>query len=277
MPPETVSLPTWLEQVRQVEVVQPLLDDQRTTGRDPLNIDKATARHLLKYGQADFNQPQGHLTPGDLALLYAYWNQKRHLEELFTAFHQLFGDSALIRPIVLDLGCGPFTGGLALLAALGDDANIDYVGVDRALSMRQLGEQIATSEKMPGSVTSYFVPDISEFDWPYHRSWREVVVIISYLFASSTIDVSLLAEQLFSLLDDFGQGGVTVLYTNATSVEANLKLAPFQEKLESAGFETHVPATNGEVRVERWRGTTTHALKYAVFRRPPRMIHALTI
>ena len=64
-------------------------------------------------------------------LLYSYWNQKRHLEELSAAFGQLFDRSRPKNMIVIDLGCGPFTGGT------GDCG--DNLGQTRELGLHRRG------------------------------------------------------------------------------------------------------------------------------------------
>ena len=73
-------------------------------------MDMGGAFEAIGGGQADFDAPCGDLTPDDLALLYAYLNQKGHLEELVAAFGQLLTRSKPPNPIVVDIGCGPFTG-----------------------------------------------------------------------------------------------------------------------------------------------------------------------
>ena len=58
--------------------------------------------------------------------------RRGHLEELTAAFRMLFGKSPVNEPIVVDLGCGPCTGGLAIAGALGEQPSFDYIGVDRS-------------------------------------------------------------------------------------------------------------------------------------------------
>ncbi len=94
-------------------------------------------------GQADFDSPCGGLSSDDLALLYAYWIQLGHVEELVEAFGQHLSGCNIDRPVVIDLGCGPFTGGLAVASALEPPNGFTYIGMDRASAMRRLGERLA--------------------------------------------------------------------------------------------------------------------------------------
>ncbi len=230
-----------------------------------LGMQAAEVREAIGGGQADFDAPQGALTPDDLALLYAYFNQLGHVEELVEAFGQFFEHSSPPNPIVLDVGCGPFTGGLALAATL-KDPRFDYVGVDPAESMRRLGERLACSDLVPGEINRHWAASLDVVDWPYPRSWREVIVIVSYLFASPTLDGTELFRGLVTLLGRFGRGAVTLLYTNSVRREANLAYPPFRDLLLGAGFR---PVADGEGKIvtERYSGQRLRRLRYAMFRR----------
>ena len=157
------------------------------------------------WGQADFDEPVGALSAEDRALLYAYWNQRRHLEELTEAFRQLFGTNRPAEPlIVVDLGCAPFTGGLALAGQLGHQEWFDYIGVDRSRTMRELGEQLAVAaESAPGTprIGRHWAADISSVDWRQPPGWRPVIVIVSFLLASPTLQVETLMAELEHLLE----------------------------------------------------------------------------
>lgn len=230
-----------------------------------LGLQAQEVREAIGGGQADFDAPQGMLTPDDLALLYAYFNQLGHLEELVEAFGQFFEHSSPPNPIVLDIGCGPFTGGLALAATL-KDSRFDYIGLDHADSMRRLGERLACSDLVPGDINRYWVASLEAVDWPHPRSWREVIVVVSYVFASPTLDGAAMFRELVRLLDRFGQGGVTLLYTNSLSREANLAFPAFRDMLLEADFRA-VADSEGKIVTERYHGQRLRRLRYAMFRR----------
>src|SRR5690349_262369 len=112
-----MDLPAWLETLHRTEIAGVLSADPRTNAVGFLGVPRQRIlTEAIEWGQADFDSPWEHLSPDDLVLLYAYFNQKGHIEELMHAFAMLFDDSDIARPVVIDVGCGPFTGGLALAA-----------------------------------------------------------------------------------------------------------------------------------------------------------------
>ena len=266
---DAVELPDWLEELRRIHVTDRVLNDPRSRGRTLFGMDMAQAFEAIGAGQADFDAACGDLSPDDLALLYAYVNQKGHLEELIAAFCQLLAGSKPPNPIVVDIGCGPFTGGLALATTLGQDPCFDYIGIDRADSMRRLGARLACSDLLPGRVTSHWAADVDSVEWRQPPGWREVIVIVSYLFASPTLDTGAMFADLDRLLRRLGHGAVTLLYTNSTREETNRQYPGFRQMLEEADFRVHAE-DQGEVAVERWNGPQRRSLFYALFRRPRR-------
>src|SRR5262245_26393959 len=82
-----VALPSWLHDLRRGEVVSVAQCDPRTVS-EPLGVAKDDISRVLGGGQADFESSWDGLSPDDLALLYAYWNQLGHVEELVEAFGQ---------------------------------------------------------------------------------------------------------------------------------------------------------------------------------------------
>ena len=266
---DAVELPDWLEDLRRVHVTDRVRDDPRSQGHTLFGMDMAEAFEAIGAGQADFDAPHGDLSPDDLALLYAYLNQKGHLEELVAAFGQLLAGPKPPSPIVVDIGCGPFTGGLALAATLGQNPLFDYIGVDRAASMRRLGAHLSDSNFVPGRVTAQWAADTGSVDWRRPPGFRDVIVIVSYLFASPTLDAEALFGDLDRLLGRLGNGAVTLLYTNSAREETNRQYPGFRRRLEEAGFRVHAE-DRGEIVVERWNGPRERNLSYALFRRPPR-------
>ena len=176
---DTVELPDWLDSLRRIEITDRIRNDPRSWGGTLFGMDMTGAFEAIGGGQGDFDAPCGDLSPDDLALLYAYLNQKGHLEELVEAFGQLLAGSKPPNPIVVDIGCGPFTGGLALAETIGQDPYFDYIGIDSAACMRRLGARLACSNLVPGRVTSHWAPDIGSVNWQHPPGWREVIVVVS--------------------------------------------------------------------------------------------------
>ena len=265
-------LPDWLQELRLSEITDRVKNDPRSTGETVFGIDSNTAMHKAAgWGQADFDEPWGELSPGDRVLLYAYFFQRGHLEELLTAFKQLFGvPERPQNPIVVDVGCGPFTGGLAIANQFPHDAQMDYIGVDRSSSMRRLGEQLAVVAakvcELP-RIRRHWAADVPSVSWSEATRWRPVIVIVSYLLESRSLDVAALIPDLDRLLKKLGRGSATVLYTNSIRAEANRNFPKFRTMLRERGFDPHTEDT-GEIEVERRQGTRTRRFRYALFYRP---------
>ena len=154
---------------------------------------------------------------------------------------------------------------------MGKDPCFDYIGVDRADSMRRLAARVACSDLVPGRVTTHWAPDIESVKWREPPRFREVIVIVSYLFASPTLDAEAMFGDLERLLCRLGRGAVTLLYTNSMRQEANSQYQGFRERLEEAGFRVHVE-DQGKIVIERWNRREERELYYALFRRPSQRI-----
>ena len=260
-------LPDWLQELRRSEITDRVKNDLRSTGETVFGIDSNTAmREAAGWGQADFDEPWGELSPDDRVLLYAHFFQRGHIEELLTAFKQLRPQN----PIVVDVGCGPFTGGLAIANQFPHDAQMDYIGVDRSSAMRRLGERLAAAAEMVRElprIRRHWAADVPSVSWNEAPRWRPVIVIVSYLLASRTLDVAALVPDLDRLLAKLGRGSVTVLYTNSTRDEANRNFPTFRTMLHERGFNLPTEDT-GEIEVERGQDARTRRLRYALFHRP---------
>lgn len=141
-----VEVPSWLRSVRRSEIVEPVRHDPRSIQDTVLGCTMDEVAEATGRGQVDFDQPWRDLSSADRVLLYAYAFQPGHLKELIAAFRQLLEHSRHPeRPIIVDLGCGPFTGGLAVASVLGPQSPFDYIGVDQSHAMIELGQQLASA------------------------------------------------------------------------------------------------------------------------------------
>lgn len=260
-----VELPRWLQELRKVEVVDRVRADPRSRHGTFFGLKQAEAMACIDWGKAQFDEPWGDMSPTERALLYAYFNQKGHLEELTAAFRMVFANQMPHAPIVIDLGCGPATGGLALAGVL-DPPDFDYIGVDQSVAMRDLGEQLAAASRLV-TMRRRWASDIESVDWDRAPGWRPVLVIVSYLLASPTLKPAALVGHLDALLAKLGNGRVTMLYTNSPRPNANRNFPAFEEAMRQAGFNMPADGT-GEITIDRWAGERRRQLRYAVFHRP---------
>lgn len=275
----SIELPDWLIRLRRSEITERVKNDPRSVAGRMLGVHVDTAaREVVGGGQADFDAPWEALSADDRVLLYAYYNQLGHLEELTEAFRRIFAKGPPeAEPIVVDLGCGPFTGGLAITGVLGSESGFDYIGVDRSQTMRRFGENLASAAERLGEmprIRRHWSSGIPEVRWAPAQSWRPVIVIVSYLLASPTLDVIRLIAELEGLLDQIGRGSVTILYTNSPKAGANRSFPPFCEALLQAGFRLFADDT-GLIEIERRGGPKNRNLRYALFHRPERRVLSL--
>ena len=263
-----VELPEWLRELHTAKVVRRVQDDPRSAHGLVLGLRGSEALEAIGWGQAPFDEPYGDLSPKDRVLLYAYFNQKGHLEELTAAFRTIFVKEVPEDLIVVDLGCGPATGGLALAGVL-PAPSFDYIGVDSSQAMRCLGEQLASRVTQLDNVRRRWVRDLEEVEWDGAPGWRPVLVIVSYLLASQTLDPEQVVGDLDNLLTKLGNGRVTMLYTNSPRPDANRNFPAFRGALEHAGFGMPADGT-GEIVVDRSQGDQLRRFHCAVFHRPAR-------
>ena len=259
------AYPGWLDRVIDQVVNDPINDDCRTTANTYLGWPRDTVFfEVIKGGQADFDAPQKELAGPDKALLYAKYNQSRHLDELRCAFDKLFKTSVLSnRPTVVDLGCGPFTAGLSLASVLGPEKMFRYYGVDRYESMLSLGNQMAEATKAQGALhpQTYlqFTDNLSNIDFGAVRG-ELTIFVASYLLASPTLDPEELVAEILAAHKRIGPGPCAVLYTNSSNPKAREKFPAFSDSLIAGGFQSF------REKVERFELTRNPKdLHYALF------------
>ena len=260
-----VELPQWLEDLRQAEVVDRVGNDPRSASGHTLGLRPDEATDAIGWGQAQFDEPWRDISPADRALLYAYYNQKGHLEELVEAFRKIFANEVPDDLVVIDIGCGPCTGGLALSSVF-DRTRFDYIGVDVSVAMRDLGERLAAAAPQLSAVGRRWASDLASVQWERAPGWRPVLVIVSYLLASPTLDPVQLVADLDKLLARLGNGRVTTLYTNSPRCRPNRNFPAFQRAMQQAGFEMLADGTV-QIDIERWAGHRTREVREAVFHR----------
>jgi hypothetical protein len=274
-------LPTWITDLRRKRIVDVVSADPRSRGNLVLGVERERVfREVIDGGQADFDadwrdhQTGTTLSGTDRALLYGYFNLEGHLSELVAGLGMLTRQATrLNNPVVLDLGCGPGTGVLAMAHALGPNSPFTYIGVDRAASMRELGESLAQGAQSYGylqSIPRIWTATAEPAVWRDPPGWRPVLIIASYLLASPTIDVRGMFSATLSLVDSVGRGPVIVLYTNSIKPGPNARFALLERILLEKGFSLYA-AEEGAV---PHRGGS-RSLRYALFYRGQRDTLAL--
>lgn len=264
----SIALPQWLEKARREVVVNPIRADPRTDQKNESLLGysiKTVFEEVILGGQADFTQPWKDLSPAERVLLYAYLNQKGHLLELIEAFRQLLnGQTFNEELILLDLGCGPFTAGLALACHMKDSQTFSYIGVDRAPEMLVLGERIAKESSGKCQFERTCSSTIEAVSWSKPLSWKPIIIVVSYLLASPYLGIETMVGQLNSLLKQISLGPVILLYTNSAREGPNKELTRFANALISIGFSESIDES-GAINVSTFSRTRVRQLRYAVY------------
>lgn len=265
----------WLENLRRQLIVEPI--QMRSRGNLSAPLGKTPAwifQHAIGGGQADFDQPIADLASQDRVMLYALFNQKSHIDELIHAFELFLPRADLVEgTTVVDIGCGPFTTGLALANVVGNVASYRYFGIDVSSAMRALGQEFAISVRQAGELhdrTSVsFHPDLTGVDFGARRGAERTLFVLSYLLASDSIDPAALVNDIDSAANRIGWGPVYVLYTNSATEYNRRHFPQFQASMEAAGFKLEQPA---EVAVfNDFMGRERH-IHYALFLRKGRRL-----
>jgi len=263
-----ISWPNWLSTLRQKQIVSPILEDPRTKlvpGSILGHSKESILGEAIGWGQADFSMTWRDLSPADRALLYAYFNQKGHIDELLIAFHQLFHSHVFeLPPVLIDLGCGPFTAGLAFSSALPALKSFKYIGIDRASSMTELGEALALEAGQNIECERFWAQSVKDLIWPHGASYQEVIIIASYLLASPTVDIDEVLSDLTILLNKISLGSSCILYTNSIKPYPNRKLPELEETLSKHGF-SKVVNENGSINRGSHPAGQQRKLRYALY------------
>ncbi len=264
-----ITVSQWYERVRRTYIIDPLNNDPRETGQRNSRLGKPSTwifTQAIGGGQANFDEPIENLSPRDRVMLYALFNQKGHVLELIHAFQKLIDyPQRMNNATILDIGCGPFTAGLALANVIGNEVAFRYVGVDTSEQMRAFGGELVEAARNEAGLSSeaqvYFTGSIDTFDFGQSRSgWT--VVVLSYLLASASLDIEQLVRQIVNVCRRIGPGPVAVLYTNSAQADRQKAFPEFQSRMVDTGFQCEVVDT--ELLTDGKRGRNIH---YALFTR----------
>jgi SAM-dependent methyltransferase len=238
----------WRSNLLQSEIHDRINNDPRTTHDTFLGYPRSRIfSEVIEGGQAEFDQPLGILTGDDRALLYAKFNQQRHLDEQDHGLAQMFGsEGRIVRPTILDVGCGPFTVGLSVAKTLGATKPFRYFGIDRSEAMIKLSERLVAGARERGAfhpeTQISFSRDLSAIDFGQSRG-ELTIVVASYLLASSTLEITPLVTSLVDALSRIGPGPAAVFYTNSAQARATSKFPLFRDELVRNGFVVKVEKT----------------------------------
>jgi len=205
-------------------------------------------KQILERGRADFNTGFKGLTPHDKVIIYCYYYMQMHI---VSSFHVFTSSGSLLKDYILDpsknivfidFGCGPLTSGVALAwyyRSLDNNKELDfhYIGIDNSEAMIRKAREISEPRALRGC-TFNFLESYEDHDSILELSARDIssgkyqdyliVLNYSYLFASSTLDISNLAELVKKILNTYKSHKICLLYQNPTPHSSNSKWEQFK-------------------------------------------------
>ncbi len=164
---------------------------------------------LINFGRGDFKNSVEGIKPEQLVDLYCYYYFQMHFSSSYAFYANQSGFLHLFvkdrNVLFIDIGCGPFTSGLAFnqwVARFAKSSNckIDYFGADTSKSMLKKSADVienipdyfynsgwASSDK-----NTLFAPEQKPTD-EYLKN-RVVIINFSYVFGSDTLTVPEMVE-----------------------------------------------------------------------------------
>lgn len=258
-------------------VVAPVLNDPRTELSEDITLGYPFAvirNDIIKEGLADFSVGyddgvHGALTPSEKVLLYCFVNMKSHFFTSHAAFlHHERNLKKLLdeKLLIIDIGCGPGTAGLAFLETF-PAAMFDYVGVDSAKPMPEKAVEFFAAANTTGlarrKIGTFFVSDWQSIKKHKFGTDNAVLIVFSYFFASESLkseDLASLASIVKKMKGHRPQKPVAILHMNSARDRANRNYLRFRKLL---GFESkHNGLVRQKVEFRKKRGspvTTVHA------------------
>lgn len=226
-------------------VNSPVLNDVRSNihnsmllGYDSWEI----INEALLRGRADFREGYKLLSPAEKVQLYCYFNMKKHyctsvgvFRKIWPFLNTIFTDT-VFTPLLIDVGCGPLTSGLAL-ADLYHTINdkpiyFKYIGIDVARPMLDKAIAFFATDLFAGAPEPGFFEHWNEVTLEYLRSFSSrnhpVIVSASYFFASDSLDPVAFANFISILVATYED--VYFIFQNPQTVERNLKYGIFKQQ-----------------------------------------------
>jgi hypothetical protein len=205
-----------------------------------MGLDAFTIRsEVIKFGQANFDNPYKTITSDEVVKLYCYFNMRKHYYSSLYLFERcswlkkfLSKDGCLK---FIDVGCGPATTGIALtdhlLTVKHENSKFDYFGVDYYKTML-----VAASDFMENTVhqscsANQFINSITDIKSENLKNANSIIINACYLFASPTLDITQLAKEINALLENYEKLPRFLLFQNTTDPLKNIKYEDFKTKI----------------------------------------------
>jgi len=200
---------------------------------------------VLKYGKANFDDSYQGLTPDEIVLLYCYFNMRKHFFTSYSIFERIenldkyFSNDESLKPIFIDLGCGPATSLIALADFISNktkqSVSLSYIGIDISESMIRKAKDFVLG-----------IDINSESQISFFKSWDEsygaiaklkdktnlIIINASYLFASESLNVDNLVNFINKLFEKNIGIPIFFIYQNPIDENKNIKFLELKQKVD---------------------------------------------
>ena len=210
-----------------------------------LGFDKYKIRsEIIQFGQANFDKPYDSLSSLDVVKLYCYFNMRKHFFSSLYLFErcQWLLNLAQRKGNIhfIDIGCGPGTSGIALVDYFHSNSMNNryfyYSGVDCYDSMLNCAKEFLSHRSIDNLTTTEFVKNLSSINFLTQHNINSIIINTCYLFASPSLDVSTIANEMNKIFDSKPDTPKFLLYQNTTEIEKNRKYNLFKTLINP--FET---------------------------------------
>ncbi|MNL16097.1 hypothetical protein D3C87_1371200 [compost metagenome] len=168
---------------------------------------------------------------------------KKHFFTSYAVFERIlpslksFFNTEEYTPIMIDLGCGPMTSGIAIadlmMSTESDALSFTYVGVDIAPAMIERAKMFENSPLF-SKTSFYYYEDWEHIDFSvlYATAGKNNPVIFnaSYLFSSESLNTNQLAEFVLNVVKLWDS--VYLIFQNPDSDTRNIKYVDFKSRLQ---------------------------------------------
>ena len=211
-------------------VIQPFVQELPALAEDVRNIRPDywnDIARILKQGQSNFDSPSfDELSnkwyfPKDKVLLYCAHYMPMHL---FSSHHIFRYHIPPIsdKVVFIDFGCGPLTSGIAF-RAFAKQNDIIYLGIDSSQTMldkaREINQYACQQISNPYFKTFETARDYNELTTLLEKhigkdDKTQIIFNFCYFFASPTLDINGLSDVLISIIEQYSQNKIYLVYQN---------------------------------------------------------------
>ena len=217
---------------------------------------------IIQQGRADFDVDSDGLTAIQKVDLYGYYYFQMHFTSSYVFF---LSETDFLKNVItnkhicfIDVGCGPFTSGLAFNSILSKPENMvyksaTYIGIDTSNKMLEKGQNVFKSISIPNFQQAIFNTDMKSITDGLHlmiNQQEEIIFFLnySYLFASHSLVVEEFVSFTNTILTQFcntARCKLIVLQQNPKTDNLNIKWNDYANRLPALNRKDNFPKLLG--------------------------------